>query len=801
MASATCKRTPVPSPRHPIFSSDVSKTERGPITTMSQSGAPGVYPGLSATNPTTNVRASEASILTKSPRKAEAFVEDGDHQPIYITSYKARAPVTPKAQGNDKPVSKSPQPKQVLQQKHQPQDFRSRGVAQDMILAPAASELPSDTKCLIQNWKFPLVRIGELFKVIFKPVAKESTYQDPSSLRSLGAKGQSAVRLATNFQRDGNTHKSRISIQSCYWDPVDRYVKCLRCVQRPAECGCSYDNDLLILSKFDSFTQEPYGHIGITLRIPRDREPPTPEERMRGVTKSNAWLSKLPTSADGTGVRRPKLMMIRVVEEVFGSDDSKPLFSVCSQGYVRLVAKNGCMKEKQQLNAGIQRPIMTNLVQIETAKLLGGPPPQSQSDKWKSPDSYKDILSTPKKQKSSARMNGPRVSSTSKHRLTELSPNYTPRVLFVRIPSDESNSLGSAGAASADYDSESRQQRLAHIELHKRRFQQVQQDQHENNNRKRLKFDETNDDGASSHAEAVAAILTLKGSMPSLKTTDPKMQSGSVMNQANYSPGRTKLKAPRKTKVTSPKVSRRTAHKVNTFERSGLGEHVMTREPLQMPLALEKPSVQSVSTRPMQPGASPSNPTLAGNKTIGFPQRSDMSMFAIKSTSEASRNGDPALTNSPYHAKRVLNPIPASPSSSESEDLKSRIEGMKTPEVASSTDVTSQVGEELRFYMKVKHALGASFNDFLKLLTMFCHEIISRQELVDLVYDMLWGYPELIDGFEKLVGNSVSPMAMAQVAQRRKSVNTSFNIPPLNENPLEEKDIHPPVRPPVSSVH
>lgn len=70
--------------------------------------------------------------------------------------------------------------------------------------------------------------------------------------------------------------------------------------------------------------------------------------------------------------------------------------------------------------------------------------------------------------------------------------------------------LGSAGAASADYDSESRQQRLAHIELHKRRFQQVQQDQHENNNRKRLKFDETNDDGASSHAEAVAAILTLK---------------------------------------------------------------------------------------------------------------------------------------------------------------------------------------------------------------------------------------------------------------------------------------------------
>lgn len=644
---------------------------------------------------------------------------DEDHQPIYITTYKAR--VAPKHN------AVSQQQQQSSSSSSSSGEPNSRGVAQDLILAPSASELPDDTKSLIQNWNFPLIRIGELFKITFKPVSQPSHYQVASRLENLGSDGQAAVQVSSSFMRRDNEMKSKISIESFYWDPVARNIKCLRCVQNPDECECIYNNDLLNLSKFDRFTSEPYGHIGITLRIPRDRDPPTPTELAQGVTKSNAWLSKLPTTANGTGVRRPKLMMLRVTEELYGAEGgySKPLFSVQSLGYVRLVAKNGCMKEKQQLNQGIARNFMKNLIQIEKAKASR----TMSSDSRDYPASKKQMdmfQSSPVRvagkapQASHLRMNtaeeDKKVFSSSIHRTPQKSvvgkrtAAITPKRKHLCLGSSEKpNNRAYVPRVLFRYDQESGGSNSGASSSH-----------------------EVDADGSQGREEAAVAILNLK-------------KQSNAPSQADVNGAAALLTAAElaETRISSSSTNRammsQNVSASSTSARSGKGhDHVISS-----PVEHNKPQSAHITYHHMHPPQQHGQPT---------------------------QHGQP----------------PPSATADKGEDSGELLDS------SMDDSVDQEVKEELGFYLKVKKSLGrGGFQSFLKLLTMYCHDVISRQELTNLVHTLLWEHPHLMAWFEKCVGitafGEAEPIHSMFLKSKEKSNPRQASSLPLGASPLSKQ--------------
>eukprot|EP00039_Didymoeca_costata_P031135 m.33340 g.33340 ORF g.33340 m.33340 type:complete len:726 (+) comp8518_c0_seq2:240-2417(+) len=246
---------------------------------------------------------------------------------------------------------------------------KQRPIAQDHILAPSVYELPADLREIISDRNWPLVRIGEQFKVIFTPVTGGGILSRSVStgmLRStiLTARGQQAVRVRANFVTRPNapTYKhydrfqSLVSIETTFWDPKARLSKCLRCANAVGLCSCPYANDLLLPVKKTEcqILPEANGAVGLLVRIPRTRASPSIEERRLGKIRSNAWLRRLPTSGHGHA-RTPKLMLVCVTEELIGlsPDGDEVLEKKLYWGCVRLVAKNGGIREKAVLNGDL----------------------------------------------------------------------------------------------------------------------------------------------------------------------------------------------------------------------------------------------------------------------------------------------------------------------------------------------------------------------------------------------------------------------------------------------------------------
>lgn len=68
--------------------------------------------------------------------------------------------------------------------------------------------------------------------------------------------------------------------------------------------------------------------------------------------------------------------------------------------------------------------------------------------------------------------------------------------------------------------------------------------------------------------------------------------------------------------------------------------------------------------------------------------------------------------------------------------------------------------EELAFFKRVEKALKSKkvYENFLRCLNLFGHEIINRQELVDLVSGFLHKFPELLEWFKDFVGCKDRPV-------------------------------------------
>ena len=62
--------------------------------------------------------------------------------------------------------------------------------------------------------------------------------------------------------------------------------------------------------------------------------------------------------------------------------------------------------------------------------------------------------------------------------------------------------------------------------------------------------------------------------------------------------------------------------------------------------------------------------------------------------------------------------------------------------------------EELAFFDRVKKFIGnkQTYNEFLKLLNLFSHDLIAKDMLVDKVSNFISGNKELMDWFKRFVG-------------------------------------------------
>ena len=155
-----------------------------------------------------------------------------------------------------------------------------------------------------------------------------------------------------------------ISVAAHFWNEGLKQRTCLRCAKPLGKCGCTEASDLLELPKSACKVDKTDGSVrgamkvavgnasgsrcvGVEVRIPRDRK----------GNGSNAWLRKLITLPGSS--RLPKVMhlAVRVTNSKAKSPISPPLSASatvpeyqCFEGYSRLVAKNGGVKEKALLS-------------------------------------------------------------------------------------------------------------------------------------------------------------------------------------------------------------------------------------------------------------------------------------------------------------------------------------------------------------------------------------------------------------------------------------------------------------------
>lgn len=163
-------------------------------------------------------------------------------------------------------------------------------------------------------------------------------------VQMLPAMGQAAVRLQI-----GTT---TINVAAHFWNEGFKQRTCLRCANALDKCGCTEASDLLELPKSACKVDKKDGAlrgaikigarnggthraIGVEVRIPRDRK-----------NGNNAWLRKLCTLPASS--RLPKVMHLQVHVVADGGAADSP--SVTFEGYSRLVAKNGGVKEKALLS-------------------------------------------------------------------------------------------------------------------------------------------------------------------------------------------------------------------------------------------------------------------------------------------------------------------------------------------------------------------------------------------------------------------------------------------------------------------
>jgi hypothetical protein len=227
-----------------------------------------------------------------------------------------------------------------------------RSVAQYLV---APQSIPIDIESLIGHAEWPLVRIGEVFQLQFDlskcqlgPTAAKSVAD--GDIEVIPAFGQDAVRVLIGS--DG----AMVSIAVTFWDDFKQCQACLRCSLELNKCRCKTASDLLEIPRTTrplqgsgkkkgsrtiemASTNEVAGpqHIGILVRIPRNR----------ANSADNSWLRKLHSKPGQP--RLPKVMQLDV--RVQGpSSPGQPASSTTLTGFTRLVAKNGCVKEKAAMS-------------------------------------------------------------------------------------------------------------------------------------------------------------------------------------------------------------------------------------------------------------------------------------------------------------------------------------------------------------------------------------------------------------------------------------------------------------------
>jgi paired amphipathic helix protein Sin3a len=100
---------------------------------------------------------------------------------------------------------------------------------------------------------------------------------------------------------------------------------------------------------------------------------------------------------------------------------------------------------------------------------------------------------------------------------------------------------------------------------------------------------------------------------------------------------------------------------------------------------------------------------------------------------------------------------------------------VKPYEVAAKKE--KQFEEEMDFFDKVRRRLDNKFAyiEFLRCLNLFSNEIITRQELIQLVYGFLGKYPDLFEWFKRIVGLKDGLGKFNDLVKKNKKVNRHNN--------------------------
>ncbi|DBA68064.1 TPA: hypothetical protein ACH3X2_014084 [Trebouxia sp. C0005] len=124
------------------------------------------------------------------------------------------------------------------------------------------------------------------------------------------------------------------------------------------------------------------------------------------------------------------------------------------------------------------------------------------------------------------------------------------------------------------------------------------------------------------------------------------------------------------------------------------------------------------------------------------------------------------------------------------------------PRVAAGGIKPTNLSKELQFFEKVKQRMRnrEQYQDFLKCLSLFSEDIISKHELLNLIVDSLSRHPDLQDGFQDFVNrcegaefeDSVlaqqGKMSLRDLQKMRQSAGNQYATKPASELAMDNRD-------------
>lgn len=116
---------------------------------------------------------------------------------------------------------------------------------------------------------------------------------------------------------------------------------------------------------------------------------------------------------------------------------------------------------------------------------------------------------------------------------------------------------------------------------------------------------------------------------------------------------------------------------------------------------------------------------------------------------------------------------------------------------------TTNLSKELQFFEKVKHRMRnrEQYQDFLKCLSLFSEDIISKGELLSLVADSLSRHPDLADGFSEFVSRCEGAdfedanmahqgkMSLRDLQKMRQNPGLAYATKPASELAMDNREV------------